>query len=162
MSNLPTELLVSTLLVSGTVVIHLIGLDALLLLTDLHLRLFEKVWVGFERLLAPLGVVVGLFVVHGVEIWLYAFAYIRLGILPDIEKALYVSTSAYSTVGEAGAVVPEPWRIVGVLEAVNGMLLIGWSTAFLFKILDHLLAAPGDESSLPKGVIAARRGRRKR
>ena len=72
--------------------------------------------------------------------------------LGSLVQALYVSISAYSTAGETGAILPVRWRIVGVIEAVNGMLLIGWSTAFLFQILTHLMW--DDASALPRGAIA--------
>jgi hypothetical protein len=57
--------------------------------------------------------------------------------------------------------LPNAWRIVGAMEAINGMLLIGWSTAFLFQVLSHLLE-PGEDHALPKGAISrtARRARR--
>ena len=155
MSHLGAELAISTVLVCVTVVVHLIGLDLLLSLTGLHLKILRTRWPHLNRMLVPLGIALGLFVLHGLEIWIYAIAYRLLGILPDIEHALYVSTSAYSTVGEAGAALPAPWRIVGVLEAVNGMLLIGWSTAFLFRILSHLQGEMQDP--LPRGAIARRR-----
>ncbi|MBL8771974.1 MAG: hypothetical protein JNK30_11385 [Phenylobacterium sp.] len=157
LGNLAHELTTATVLVSATVVIHLIGLDVLMRLTGLHLRRFMSAWHGIDRLLVPLGIVIGLFTLHGLEIWLYAFAYWTVGLLPSLEAALYYSTSAYSTVGEAGAMLPKAWRIVGVLEAINGMLLIGWSTAFLFQVLSHL--QHDEEHPLPKGAIA-RRGRR--
>lgn len=155
MSNLPVELGVSAVMVCLTVVVHLAGLDLLLSLTRLHLRFLKTGWSPLDRLIVPLGIALGLFALHGLEIWLYAFSFRLLDILPTIEQALYVSTSAYSTVGEAGAALPAPWRIVGVLEAVNGMLLIGWSTAFLFGVLEHLQAEP--EHPLPRGAISRRR-----
>ena len=142
------------MLVAATVVIHLIGLDVLMRLTGLHLRRFLSAWVHLDRVLVPLGIVLGLFVLHGVEIWLYALTYWTLDILPTLEQSLYVSTSAYSTVGEAGAVLPFEWRIVSVLESVNGMLLIGWSTAFLFQVLSHLLEPVDGDEYLPKGAIS--------
>jgi hypothetical protein len=154
MESLPAELLTSTGLVAATVVIHLIGLDLLMSLTDLHLRKFTTAWLHLDRLVVPLGIVLGLFALHGVEIWFYAFAYRLMDALPDIEQALYVSTSAYSTLGEAGPVLPLKWRVVGALEGVNGMLLIGWSTAFLFQVLNHLLEPSADDHILPKGAIA--------
>lgn len=152
MSNLPVELGVSAVMVCITVVVHLAGLDLLLSLTRLHLRFLKTGWGPVDRLAVPLGIALGLFALHGLEIWLYAFAFRLLDILPTIEHALYVSTSAYSTVGEAGAALPPPWRIVGVLEAVNGMLLLGWSTAFLFRVIEHLRAEP--EDPLPRGAIS--------
>lgn len=156
--NLPHELAVSSVMVAATVLIHVVGLDLLMRLTGLHLRRFRSAWEHFDRLVVPLGIVVGLFALHGIEIWVYAFAYLLLGILPQVEPALYFSASAYSTIGEAGAVLPDDWRVMGVLEGVNGMLLIGWSTAFLFQVLSHL--QHDEDHTLPRGAIA-RRPRRK-
>lgn len=152
MDNLVRELALSTAVVSATVVIHLLGLDVLQAIVRWHLERFTK-WIQVDRMLVPLGIVMGLFVVHGVEIWLYALVYWRLELLPTLEQSLYFSTSAYSTLGETGAILPVAWRIVGVLEGINGMLLIGWSTAFLFQILEHLMG-PGSDHPLPKGAIA--------
>jgi hypothetical protein len=158
MDDLAHQLFVSTVLVAATVLVHLVGLDVLLSLTGAHLRRFQTAWLRLDRLLAPLGIVLGLFVLHGLEIWLYAFAYRLLGALPNLEQALYFSISAYSTLGEAGAAMPATWRVVGVLEAVNGMLLIGWSTAFLFHVLNHLLITT-EEHPLPRGALSRRRDR---
>jgi len=154
MGMLMHQLMISTGLVSTTTVIHLLGLDLLMLLAGFHLRRFATAWLHVDRLLVPLGIVLGLFVLHGVEIWFYAFAYRVIGALPTLEDALYYSIGAYSTIGEAGSLLPKAWRIVGALEAVNGMLLLGWSTAFLFKVLDHLLVSDGQENRLPRGAIA--------
>jgi hypothetical protein len=148
-------------MVALTVTVHLVGLDILLSLTGLHLRLFKTSPLRVDRLIVPLGIVLGLFLLHGLEIWLYALVYWRSGLLPDLEHALYVSISTYSSLGEAGAHLPASWRVMGVLESINGLLLIGWSTAFLFQILHHLLA-PTEDRDLPAGAIsrAARRRRR--
>ncbi len=152
-SNLIRELALATGLVSATVVIHLIGIDLLQLLTRWHLDRFTT-WIHLDRTIVPLGIVLGLFVLHGVEIWLYALVYWLMGLLPTLEQSLYFSISAYSTVGETGAILPVEWRVVGVLEAINGMLLIGWTTAFLFQILDHLMGDDLEAHPLPKGAIA--------
>lgn len=156
MQTLWLQLVIATAIVSATIVIHLVGLDALLGLIRWYLRRVARL-VTLDRLLAPLGIVLGLFVLHGVEIWLYALVYWRSGMLRTIEQALYFSTSAYSTLGETGALLPEAWRVVGVLEGINGMLLIGWSTAFLFQMLQHLMWDEAEPHSLPRGAIARRR-----
>jgi voltage-gated potassium channel len=156
MGELTHQLIVATAMVAATVLLHLAGLDLLLSLTGLHLRRLRTAWLRLDRMIVPLGIVLGLFVLHGLEIWLYAFAYRLIGALPDIEQALYVSTSSYSTLGATGATLPQAWRVVGVLEAINGMLLIGWSTAFLFHVLNHLLVAAEDHP-LPRGAISRRK-----
>ncbi len=160
MDGLLPQLAIATAIVCTTIVIHLLGLDGLQMLVRLHLRRFAR-WVDINRTIVPLGIVLGLFLLHGIEIWLYALVYRFAGVLGTLEQALYFSTSAYSTAGETGALLPVSWRIIGVLESVNGMLLIGWSTAFLFQSLNHLMWEEEDgHHSLPKGAIA--RGRRKR
>jgi hypothetical protein len=161
MHALAHELLASTGMVALTVTVHLAGLDILLSLTGLHLRLFKTSPLRVDRLIVPLGIVLGLFLLHGLEIWLYALVYWRSGLLPDLEQALYVSISTYSSLGEAGAHLPASWRVMGVLESINGLLLIGWSTAFLFQILHHLLA-PTEDRDLPAGAISRRTKRRRR
>ena len=64
------QLLFAAGIVSATVVIHLIGLDLLQVTLRWHLERFTG-WVHLDRLVVPLGIVLGLFVAHGAEIWLY-------------------------------------------------------------------------------------------
>lgn len=153
MDPLAHQLLVATVLVSATVVIHLIGLDVLQATLRWHIERLTG-WVHLDRVVVPLGIVLGLFVVHGAEIWLYALVFWKVGVIQGLDQALYVSIGAYSTLGEAGPVLPASWRIVGALEAINGMLLIGWSTAFLFQILRHIMWEDEGAASLPRGAIA--------
>ena len=152
------QLGVATGMVGLTVVMHVLGLDLLQDLTRWSLTRFRALRYT-NRITIPVGIVLGLFVLHGFEIWAYSLLYWRLDLLPTLEQALYFSTSAYSTVGETGAILPIPWRIVGVLEAVNGMLLIGWSTAFLYQIL-HTLTEDEDRRQALKGAIARSSPRR--
>lgn len=159
MTPLAHQLLIATGLVGATVVAHLIGLDLLQAMLSWHLKRLTA-WVHLDRKVVPLGIVLGLFALHGVEIWLYALVYWRAGLLPHLEQALYFSISAYSSLGETGTLLPAAWRIVGALEAINGMLLIGWSTAFLFQILSHLMWED-DAQALPRGAIARRPMRRR-
>lgn len=159
MYNLIPQLGLATALVLATVVMHLVGLGILRRLVKLHLERL-LILVHLDRVIVPLGVVLGLFIVHGAEIWLYALVYDALGLASTLEEALFISTSSYSTIGEAAGFLPSNWRVVGVLEGVNGMLLIGWSTAFLFQLLDHLMT-DDEEVQAQKGAIARRRRSRK-
>ena len=161
--SLAPQLGTATALVGATVLMHLIGLDLLLTLTGLHVRRFAT-WVHVDRLIVPLGMVLGLFVLHGLEIWLYAFTYRYLGPIESLEQAVYYSASAYTTLGEAGGTLAKGWRVVGALEAVNGSLLIGWSIALMFSVLSRLLDSDEEDHRVPRGAIArsALRGRQPR
>jgi voltage-gated potassium channel Kch len=76
-------------------------------------------------------IVFGLFAILTVEIWLWAMFYLIIGAFPDLATALYFSTVTFSTLGFGDVLPPERWRLLAALEAINGFLLIGWSTAYL-------------------------------
>ena len=121
---------VGTLMIVINVVVHTFGLIAV---TGVMTYLTDRFRMHGHRsrVVAMISVVLGLFLVLTFEVWLWAFAYLAIGAFPDIEHALYFSTVAFSTVGFGDIVPVDEWRLLGGLEAVNGFLMIGWSTAYL-------------------------------
>jgi Ion channel len=120
-----------TTVISVTVLVHTVGLIAVT-----HLMSFARTWFRlhrheFGRTMAMIATVLALFIVHAVEIWFWALVYIAIGALPSIESALYFSTTTFSTIGYGDVVLSSDWRLLGSLEGISGLLLIGWSTAYL-------------------------------
>jgi hypothetical protein len=124
------NLLLGTVIISMTVVIHTFGLifitKAMSFLTA-HFRMHGR----RSRTVAMISVMMGLFGVITAEIWLWAGFYLILGVFADLPAALYFSITTFATVGFGDVVPSEQWRILAALEGVNGFLLIGWSTAYL-------------------------------
>ena len=77
-------------------------------------------------------------ILHGFEAILWAAAYLWLHALPDLRIAMLYSVSALTTYGHANALLPDRWKMLGALEALNGMLLFGLSTAFLFAVIQEV------------------------
>ncbi len=152
MTNLERELLIAAGMVVLTVLVHLAGLSILIRVTALHLRRFT-LWLPLDRVVVPAGMVLGIFMIHGVEIWAYALLYHLAGITEDIGDALYLSAGAYSTTGWVDVHLAAGWRVLVSLEAVNGLIMLGWSTAFLFQNL-HRLMINEAAHPLPEGAIA--------
>ena len=128
----------ATFMVGLTVTIHFIGLLGLMWLlrrSGHRFRAHER-WTGQGA--AILFVVLGLVGIHTLEIWSYAFAYLVIGALPDFEAALYFSTTSFTTLGYGDVVLDHHWRLFGAIEGANGLLLFGWSTAFLFAITGRM------------------------
>ena len=125
------DLGLGTVVISATVLIHTIGLIALARLIGAVNRWFSLHRHGLGRTMSMIATVLGLFVVHGFEIWLWAFVYVGVGAFDAVDSALYFSTTTFATVGYGDVVLPADWRILGSLEGVNGFMLIGWSTAYL-------------------------------
>ncbi|MFN3549193.1 MAG: potassium channel family protein [Mesorhizobium sp.] len=124
------NLALGTFVIALTVVIHTWGLIAV---THLMRELTSRFHVHGHRsrTLAMVTTVIGIFCIITVEVWVWAAFHFGLGSFEDFETALYFSTVTFSTLGY-GDVVPAPeWRLFAALESVDGLLLIGWSTAYL-------------------------------
>ena len=87
-----------------------------------------------------LSIVLAMLTLHGLEIWGLALLYWLLGAVPDLEGALYFSTISYSTVGYNDTHIAQDWRLVGAFESILGVFLLGWSTAFFFRMLGRIEA----------------------
>jgi hypothetical protein len=85
---------------------------------------------------------------HGFEAALWAAAYLVLRTLPDINVSMLYSVSALTTYGHASALLTDRWKLLGALEALNGTLLFGLTTAFLFAVIQEL-RFPGSSARRP-------------
>jgi hypothetical protein len=80
---------------------------------------------------------------HGLEAIIWAVAYRLLDALPDSNSAMLYSLSAITSYGHANLVLEPHWQLMGALEALNGWLLFGLTTAFLFGIIEKLWIVSG-------------------
>ena len=77
-------------------------------------------------------------ILHGVEGAIWAGAYLLLGALPDNRSAILYSLSSITSYGHAGIFLEGQWQLMGALEALNGMMLFGLTTAFLFAMIQKV------------------------
>jgi hypothetical protein len=124
------NLAVGALMISLTVLIHTGGLMLVTHVMGWFVSQF-RLHGRRSRILAMNTVVIGIFAILTVEVWLWAAAYVLLGVVADFPTALYFSTITFSTVGYGDVVPAHSWRLFAALEGVDGFLLIGWSTAYL-------------------------------
>ena len=96
--------------------------------------------LGFRHvILIMIGVVGGvgllLAVLHGIEAAIWAAAYVWLGALNSPKDAILYSLDSMTTRGASGLMLEQHWQMMGALEAANGMLLFGISTAYIFTLM---------------------------
>ncbi|HEY6486240.1 MAG TPA: hypothetical protein VIX83_07640 [Candidatus Cybelea sp.] len=70
-----------------------------------------------------------------VEAAFWAVVYVTIGALPDFSRAMLYSLEAMTTFGHADVYLTAHWQFLGALEALNGVILIGLTTAFIFSVL---------------------------
>ena len=95
-----------------------------------------KVWSLIAMLICVIGVIgLLLAVLHGIECGIWAAAYLWLGAIDSPMDALFFSLDSMSTRDASGLTLQRPWQLMGALEAVDGMLRFGVSTAYIFSVM---------------------------
>ena len=72
---------------------------------------------------------------HGLEGVLWALAYWWLGALDSLTDSSVYALATMTTFEIPGLTLPPRFHMLSALEAVNGVLLFGISTAFLFAVI---------------------------
>jgi hypothetical protein len=75
---------------------------------------------------------------HIIEAAVWAAAYRIIGAIADNKSAMLYSLGALTTYGHDDIHLESQWRMMGALEALNGMLLFGLTTAFLFAMIQRV------------------------
>jgi hypothetical protein len=81
------------------------------------------------------GTVLSVTILHGLEGAIWAVAYRLLGALQDNKSAMLYSLNAITTYGHENLNLEPRWQMMGALEALNGCILFGLTTAFLFTVM---------------------------
>ena len=97
---------------------------------SLGLRYVIPIVIG---LVAAVGLLLA--VLHGIEATIWAAAYLWLGALGSPGDAMLYSVDSMSTRGASGLRLERHWQMMGALEAADGMLLFGISTAYIFAMM---------------------------
>jgi hypothetical protein len=77
-------------------------------------------------------------VLHATEAGLWASVYWLVGALPDRKSAMLYSLGAMTTYGHDPIYLAEHWHLMGTLEALNGVILFGMTTAFLYATIQKV------------------------
>ena len=79
-----------------------------------------------------------LFMTHVIEAGIWGLFLWRKGLIPTFTEGVYFSATSITALGYGDVVLPPPWRMLGPLVAINGILMFGCSTAFLFLLLQKV------------------------
>jgi hypothetical protein len=116
-----------------TLLLHVVGLA---LINVRMVRMLNHVQPGrgsFPMFVSVMGITALLAILLlAFEAILWAAAYRSLGALPDGRTALLYSLNAFTAYGHTELALAPHWRLMGALEALNGMLLFGLTTGFLY------------------------------
>ena len=75
---------------------------------------------------------------HAIEAAIWALLYVHLGAVATMRGAMLYSLGAMTTFGGARLALDADWQMLGAIEALNGMMPFGLTTAFLFQVIDQV------------------------
>ena len=95
--------------------------------------------IGFDTYAISMVLLI-LFAGHLVQIAIWARLFMYLGEFNDFMTAFYHSAVNFASLGYGDIVMSEKWRLLGALEASNGVLMFGLSAGTLLAVMTNLFA----------------------
>ena len=87
-----------------------------------------------------MAIVLIMFLVAVVQVLVWALVYVGLDAIQGLEQALYFSMVTFTTLGYGDVVLTEDWRLLASIQAVNGIILFGWSTAIILAAVQRIIS----------------------
>jgi len=103
---------------------------------------YGQAWPIARVVNAMVGTIVILMLAHVAEVLVWSLAYAMADVAPQGTDLLYFAFVNYTTLGYGDVVPAERWRLIGPITALNGVLMIGWSTAVIFEVLRTAVRGP--------------------
>ncbi len=132
--------IVGLLTVSATVLLHAGG--TVWWLQQLQSRQRSSTEEVKRSILMPILVQTALVLItlHVLEVFLWALTFYLLpgSGLASLEEAMYFSFTTFTTLGYGDVTLEGPWRLLTGIESLNGVILIGWSTALSFAVIQKV------------------------
>src|SRR5215468_6193066 len=142
------QLLVGAGVSACNIVIHALVMAVVLWVTRIVGS--KKTWHPWLLLIAVMIATVSvLMVAHASEVIVWSLAYAIVNAAPDNADLVYFAFVNYTTLGYGDVTPLAKWRLLGPMTALNGVLMIGWSTALIFEVLIRAIGrytSPPDRS----------------
>lgn len=137
--GIPLAIGVST--VACTIVIHAMALSATLNFIRREKKRGREGASFWGDLAIVARVISFALLAHLMEIALWAVLFMICGEFREFGVAFYHSAVNYTTLGYGDVIMTPSWRLLGPLEAANGALMFGVSTAMIFAVIQWLVQA---------------------
>ena len=121
-----------------TILIHALALNAAVRFVR-HEKQVGRAGTRFwsDLVIVALAMSIAL-VAHLMEMALWAVLFRICGEFPDFATAYYHSAVNYTTLGYGDLIMTPSWKLLGPMEAANGMLMFGVTTAIIFAVIQRL------------------------
>jgi hypothetical protein len=123
-----------------TIIIHALFMVGGVKMSKWRRSRFGRVRKEMEKAVLLSVLTVWMFLAVAIEAWLWALLYLfdpLITALPDLETAFYFSMVTFTTLGYGDVVLTGQWRTLASIQAANGVIIFGWTTALIFYFIQH-------------------------
>lgn len=135
---MPTQLLIGTFAIIGTVMIQSGFIGVLYHWLKKWQTWFSDPAYSSRLILGVNLIVIWLVVGLTTSAWLWSGIYIILGAFESLEPALYFSVVTFTTLGYGDITLNAEWRLLASLTAVNGLIIVGLNTGVLVDTISKI------------------------
>lgn len=96
----------------------------------------KEIWVSLTVLI--------MFAASFLEALTWAFTYMCLHAIQSLEEALYFSIVTFTTLGYGDVTLSDKYRLLASIEAANGIIIFGWSTAITMAVVQRVFLKSKD------------------
>ena len=133
-----SQVLIGCILVLATVAVHVVGMSiALRWLAAMEIDP-RHTSTAARRAAIVGGIVLVMFVATLLESLLWAGTYLALDAIQSFRQSAYFSMVTYTTLGYGDVVLGEEWQLLSSLQAANGVIIFGWTTAVIVVCINEL------------------------
>ncbi len=130
------QIVLGSALVLVTTVVH--GAGTLVAMLGLA-RVQRVTRTPTGRTIVVAFLVLNMFLISCLDAVLWAYVYVAVGAIPDVESAFYFSMVTFTTLGYGDITLGPDWRLLASFEAANGIIMFGWTTALIMAYLQRLV-----------------------
>ena len=100
---------------------------------------------GWLRTIRPLTVsMLAMMTANLLQIALWGFLFVGLGEFEEVYPAVYHSAVNFTSLGYGDVVMKQEWKLLGPLEAANGVLMMSMTAAALTAILQNIIRSQAE------------------
>ena len=134
-----SQIFLGCFLVLVTAVVHMFATAAALVMLKKVGRLLHMNKAStLQRTLLVGGLVASMFLVSVLDAVIWAYVYLRVGAIEQLETALYFSMVTFTTLGYGDVTLSPDWRLLASFESANGIMMFGWTTALIAAVIQRL------------------------
>ncbi len=124
-----------------TTIIHGAFMMAVNHALDMRLSRFGRVKGHIEKAVIVSLLTLSMFLAIILEAWIWALVYLYdplITVLSNLETAMYFSMVTFTTLGYGDVVLIGQGRLLATIQAANGVIIFGWTTALIFYFIQKI------------------------